>query len=334
MSATKGLSRKKGKVSRERPKDGKVVPSKVKPALPELKPTLEPVNRKLLAAGTAIFAAGLWSYWATICELVGVWYSEPDYSHGFLIVPLAVGLLWLRRDQCPGVKSGSPMIGLTMFAVSLVLRYLDTRYYLRFLEMGSILIWIASVVATMGGVRLLAWCLPAIGFLAFMIPLPFSLEGAFSYPLQRIATKISCWTLQLFGQPAFAEGNVIHVGNNTLEVAQACSGLRLFVSISALAYAYVAMVRRPWWEKLLLVLAVIPVAIVSNSARIVATGLLYQITSSESIRKMAHDSAGWGMIVLATALFWLVLKYLKLLVREQEIMDVADLMRTHKGSRP
>ena len=160
--------------------------------------------------------------------------------------------------------------------------------------------------------------------------MPLKLNGwlpPITLPLQRIATKLSTLTLQVLGQPAFAEGNVILLGEERLEVAQACSGLRLFMSVLALTYAYIAVIRRPWWEKGLLALSAIPIAIISNVARIVATGLLYEITTSAWIRHLAHDSAGWGMILFAGGLFWLVLAYLRLLLVEEEAASMAAVVR-------
>lgn len=287
-------------------------------------------TRVWLGWGAAVLLAGLWSYGNLIWELVKTWNNEPDYSHGFLVVPVAICFLWLRRPTCPGLQEGSLWVGLPLFFLSVVMRYLDGRYFLGFLEGWSLLVWVASVVTLLGGRALLVWSLPSIGFLAFMIPLPFSLEGALSQPLQGLATTISCWSLQLLGQPAFAEGNVILVGDDRLEVAQACSGLRLFMSITALAYGYIVIVRREWWEKLSLVVALVPIAIVSNSARIVATGLLYQFTSNQVLRQLAHKYAGWLMIAFAAALFGLVLWYLKRLIREDVVMDMTCLVRNRK----
>ena len=110
-------------------------------------------------------------------------------------------------------------------------------------------------------------------------------------------------------------------------VAEACSGLRLFVSVLAITYAYIVFINRPWWEKLVLALSVIPIAIVSNSARIVATGLLYTVTTSEPLRKLAHDWAGIGMIGFAAVLFWLLLTYLKAVIVEEEALDMATVVR-------
>ena len=99
------------------------------------------------------------------------------------------------------------------------------------------------------------WSLPSIAFLWFMVPLPFRVERWLSLPLQGAATKLSCWILQALGQPALAEGHVILLGDNRLEVEQACSGLRIFVGIVALAFAYAILMRRQWWEKALLLLS-------------------------------------------------------------------------------
>jgi exosortase/archaeosortase family protein len=112
-----------------------------------------------------------------------------------------------------------------------------------------------------------------------------------------------------------------------LEVAQACSGLRLFLSVIALAYAYAVLIRRTWWEKAILLSAAAPIAIVSNSARIVITGLLFQFTTSEMAHHFSHDFAGWVMIPLAAALFWLVLWYLGKLILEEEVLEMSALMR-------
>jgi exosortase len=280
-----------------------------------------------MAMGLACLGAGLWAYWPTLKGLVDTWNRVPDYSHGFLVIPLAIVFLVARQKSCPGVGPSSPAVGLPLLAFALAMRYASGRFFFDFLDGWSILPWAAGSVALVGGWRLLLWSLPSIGFLWFMVPLPFGWESMASMPLQRIATKISCYVLQLLGQPAFAEGNVILLGENQLEVAQACSGLRLFISVMALAYAYVTLVKRSWWEKAILIVSLVPIAIVANATRIVATGLMFQFVSGEAAHKFAHDFAGYAMIPLAAAMFWGVLWYLRLLVREDEVMDMSTLVR-------
>jgi exosortase len=289
--------------------------------------TSKPALQWRLVFGATIAAIGVWSYWPTLVSIVDTWIKQPDYSHGFLVIPLAVLFLWVRRATCPAVSADGTLVGLSLLSASLTMRILAGRYFMEFLDAWSILPWAAAIVAILFGLRTLWWSLPSVAFLFFMIPLPFSMEGQLSQPLQKIATKISCFAIQLLGQPAFSEGNIIVVGESRLEVAQACSGLRLFMGVSAIAFAYAVLVRRSWWERLLVLAATVPIAIIANAARIVGTGLLLQWTTGKEAQHMAHDVAGWAMIPLAALLFWLVLWYLDKLLPEEEVLDMAAVVR-------
>ena len=273
----------------------------------------------------------MWSYWPTLGNLVDTWLRVADYSHGFLVLPLALLILWSWRASCPGIANSSPVLALGLLGVSLALRHAGDVFFFTFLDGWSIVPWVASLTALVGGVPLLRWAAPAIVFLLFMVPLPFALEQELSGPLQRIATLISTAALQILGQPALSEGNVIVLGDTRLEVAQACSGLRLFVGIVALTYAYIAIAGRSWCDKLLLAAAAVPVAIGANSARIVVTGLLYQTASSEQSRQWIHEGAGIGMVLFAAAALWLVLAYVRVLVKEEQVMDMNAVVKQFRG---
>lgn len=280
-----------------------------------------------LALGCLALAVGAWAYLPTLKEIVTAWEREPDYSHGYIVVPMAMFFLWFQRKTFPGVCDDGWLWGGLLVLVSVSLRVLAGTYFIETVDAWSMLLWLAGCVAILFGWPVLRWSGTSIAFLIFMIPLPFRAEGMLSLPLQRIATKISCLGLQVLGQPAIAEGNTILVGDHQLEVAQACSGLRLFVSILALAFAYLMLVRRAWWEKLLLLASVIPIAIIANSTRIIATGLLYEFVSSDAAKHFSHDFAGWAMIPFAALLFWLVLWYLAKLFQEHEQIGVENLVR-------
>jgi exosortase len=142
-----------------------------------------------------------------------------------------------------------------------------------------------------------------------------------------VATSASGWILQCLGQPALAEGNVILLGDLRMEVEQACSGLRIFVGIIALAFVYVIMVRRAWWEKALLLASIVPVALVANVTRIVVTCLLIQRIDGAGAHELIHQYAGYVMIPYAALLFALVLWYLGALVRTGEVADAGETVR-------
>jgi exosortase len=281
-------------------------------------------------AAAALLVGGVWSYWPTVAGLVGKWNSQPDYSHGYFVIPLALYFLWARRDRFPGAADGIAWAGMILMAASIAMRMFSARYYMMAIDGWSIMLWVGGMVWLLWGRKVFWWSLPSIAFLWFMIPLPYRVERWLSLPLQRVATKLSCWTLQLLGQPALGQGNTIHLGEHQLEVEQACSGLRIFVGIVALAFAYIIITRRPWWEKALLLVSVIPIALVANATRIVGMGLLYQLVSSEAGQHFSHDISGLVMIPFAAGLFALVLWYLGHLVQEVEQVDVKATIRRQR----
>lgn len=273
-----------------------------------------------------VIVAGFFSYLTTIRELFAIWSREADYSHGFLVLPISVYTLWLIRRGFPGITRPGLFVGMLLLTTSFAMRYLAAYFYIDAIDGYSMIVWIGGVVALLFGSKVCCWATPAIAFLIFMVPLPFRIEGMASEPLQRVATKLSSTTLQILGQPAIAEGNTILLGEHHLEVEQACSGLRLFVSILALACTYLMLVRRAWWEKLILLASVVPIAILANSARIVATGLFFQWTSSDMAHRFSHDFAGWAMIPLAAAMFWCVLWYLGRLFQESHVVPLSEIV--------
>ena len=285
----------------------------------------------------AVLAAALaWAYWPTILDLLHTWETSPDYSHGYLVVPLALYFLWSRRDAFPGFRQAtsrmallSVAFGLLLILLSITVRWQGARYRFGAVDAWSMLLWMAGVAWIFGGWPLFRWAWPSIVFLFFMIPLPYRLDRMLTVPLQRVATEISTWTLQSLGQPAFAMGNVITLGEHELEVADACSGLRILVGVFAIAFAYCVLIRRSWWKRVAVVIAAIPVALVANATRIVATGLLYQLVSAEAGQKFSHDVAGWMMIPLAAALFALVVWYVDKLFPEVEVVEMRDLYARH-----
>ena len=264
--------------------------------------------------------------------LVNRWNTEPDYSHGFLVAPLALLFLWMRREELPRDSKASLWGGLVLIFAACLIRYFGALYYMKAVDGWSMVFWIAGAVFLIGGWPVLRWSLPSVAFLFFMIPLPFRVEQQASLPLQAIATKLSCWTLQSLGQPAVSEGNVILLGAYRLEVAQACSGLRLFVGIAALAFAYLLFSKRKWWENLLILLSVIPIALITNSLRVTTTGLLYNWFSGEAAHRFSHDWAGYVMIVQAAFFFWFVLWYLQRLFVESVQVKASDLVLQQRAT--
>jgi exosortase len=252
----------------------------------------------------------LWVYWPTLEELFRRWSTDHQYSHGYLVPGFALVLLWLRRGKLPAANTGACAWGIALLLLGGGLRLAGSYIYLDWLEAFSLLPCVAGVAVFLGGARMLAWSWPAIAFLVFMIPLPFRVETAMSGPLRAIATGASTYSLQTIGISAFSEGNVIVLDDARLGVAEACSGLSMLTIFFALSVAVAVLLQRPLWERLLIVLSAVPIAMAANVIRITVTGVLYETAGHELAELVFHDLAGWFMMPVGLGLLFLELKVL------------------------
>jgi len=286
------------------------------------------LHRGLIITLGVLFLGLAWSYWPALVEMTNAWNNNPDYTHGYFVLPIAAYFLWARRSGIGPQDISPSWAGVVLLGVVVVIRYFSAKYFLGPIDAWTFPISIAGLVLAFGGWRCLRWSLPSIAFLYFMIPIPYSAETWLSVPLQAAATKLSTESLLLLGQPAIAEGNVIWLEDHPLLVAEACSGIRILVGISALAFAFVLFSNWSWWQKAIVLISILPVALAANVARIVATGLLQRLVSGEVAQQFSHDMAGFVMIPLAALLFWGLLTYVDALFPKVQTLSPTTVVRS------
>jgi exosortase len=269
-----------------------------------------------LLAYAGVIACLLWAFWTTLTEAALRWSTDPSYSHGFLVPAFAVALLWLRRDKMPADLLQPNWLGAVLLAAGIGLRLFGTYIYRVYLDQISLVPCFAGACLLVGGWPVWRWAWPSILFLGFMIPLPYSYAGMMAEPLQRFATIVSTFLLQSLGLPALAEGNVILLSEVEMGIVEACSGLRMLFVFFALSSAFALLIERPIWQKLLIVVSAVPIALASNVLRITATGILHELVSSEVANVVFHDLAGWLMMPLGLTMLWAELKLFNLLWTE------------------
>jgi exosortase len=261
-------------------------------------------------------SALVWAHWTGLALMAERWTHDPQYSHGYLVPVFALGLLWARRNIFRESDPKPAWWGILLLLAGIGLHIAGGYYAYTWLDAFSLLPTLVGVVLTLGGRAAWRWAWPAVGFLIFMIPLPYRLEVSLAAPLQRIATLSSTFLLQTFGLPAVAEGNVILLSEARIGIVEACSGLRMLVVFFALSSAVALMIHRPIWERLLVVVSAVPLALVVNVMRITVTGFLHEKVSSDVANAVFHDFAGWLMMPAALAMLWLELIYLRHLLLE------------------
>lgn len=250
-------------------------------------------------------------YWSTLGTLVERWWSDPQYSHGFLVPVFSAYLLWIRSGMLAAIELRPSAWGMAFLGLGLVIRLVAAVLAIESLDAYSLLPMLTGLAVLLGGWGCLRWCWPAIAFLGFMMPLPFQLEIALARPLRRLATTVTTYTLQTLGYPALAEGNVIHIEQLSLGVVDACSGLGMLVTFFALATAMALVVQARVYERVAIVVSAIPIALFANVARITATAVAYHTLGSQAANVIMHDLAGWLMMPLALAALSLELWFLR-----------------------
>jgi exosortase len=253
--------------------------------------------------------------------LVADWLDDPNYSHGFLVPGLSAYFVWDRRQTLARLKPQPHWVGLIILLFGLAMLFLGHLGAELFLMRSSMVVVITALVWYLLGrpyVHALAF---PLAFLLFMIPLPAILLNTITLPLQLLATQVSTIALQLVHLPVYREGNIIYLPHATLEVAEACSGLRSLVSLLALAVVLAYLTRRRVSTRCLMALSVIPIALVANAFRIWATGVLAHQYGTAAAEGFYHTFAGWLVFVVA----------LGLLLGEEGLLSLLQRRRGHTG---
>ncbi|HRF63573.1 MAG TPA: exosortase [Candidatus Competibacter sp.] len=245
-----------------------------------------------------------------IAKLVQDWATDDNYSHGFLIVPISLYLAWERRDRllrAPLAPSSLGLIVLVGGIVLLVAGVLGAELFVTRIALLAVLT--GGILYIFGWIHLRLLAFP-LALLLLMIPIPAIIFNQVAFPLQLLASRFAAGVLSLWGIPVLREGNVIMLAHTTLEVAEACSGIRSLMSLVTLGILLGYFTESRSWVRWVLGLVTIPTAILANGLRVAGTGILAHYWGAEVAEGFFHTFSGWlifgfafGMVLLIQ---WLI----------------------------
>jgi exosortase len=254
------------------------------------------------AAAVAVVAIAIGAVYAgTLSSLVRHWASDDDFSHGFFVIPLALYFLWERRAALRAAPIKPSLVGLALVAASLAV-FVAGRFGAElFLTRVSLIGVLAGTLLFLFGWRHFRIALFPVAFLLLMIPLPAIIFNQITFPLQGVAAAAGEAVIATAGVPVLREGNILHVPGRSLEVAEACSGIRSLMSLIMLAIVLGYFTERRTGARVLIALAAVPIAIIANAARVAGTGLAAYWVSPAAAEGFFHTFSGWMVFVVALA---------------------------------
>ncbi len=285
-------------------------------------PSLSPASlwKPLVIAAAAAFA-----YWGVLARLGRFWWDDENYSHG-LLIPFVIGyILWAERDHLAGLEKRPQVFwGGAAALAALLMLWVGTAGAELFTQRTSFVLLLAGLAVYFWGWRMLRAILVPLFLLALAIPVPTIIFNKVAFPLQLFASRCAVWAMRAFDIPVLREGNVIElypIGSTTtkkLEVVEACSGIRSLMTLVTLAVVFAYFTgpsddegkggrrfeRFRQLRAVLIVLAAVPIAIITNAARVSGTGILARFYGTEVADGFFHEFSGWVIYVVAFLLLF------------------------------
>ena len=247
----------------------------------------------------------LWLYLPILTHLVGQWWHNPDFSHGFFVPLFAGFVVWQEKSTLAAIQRRPSWAGLFLLSFGLAVLILGQMGAELFLSRFSLLLVLAGLIILFMGWNFFRALLFPWAFLLLMIPIPAILFNQITFPLQLLASKIATAILPVLGVPVLREGNIIILPAMALEVAEACSGIRSLLSLATIAIIYGYLMESRIATRIALAVAALPIAVAANSLRVVGTGLLVQYWDPDKGQGFFHEFQGWLMFVASMMMLYL-----------------------------
>jgi exosortase len=281
---------------------------------------------KIIVIGSLLF----FIFHQEILQVIRRWQTDPSWSHGFLIPVFSIYFLNQHKNEILRIKTKPNYLGLVLLICALVFYLLNAVQFQRgYFRPITFIACLGAIVLFIGGWKLIRYSWLPIGYLIFAIPLPDRIYRGLTMPMRKWAAVIASALLDLVKDlETTVNGvviDVIYKGKPLeppLNVAEACSGMRLLMAFLALGVAMAYLHYRPVWQRIILLVMTVPIAILCNIVRVTITGFIYVLIDPKYAQGIYHDILGFGMLPLAFVLYgglsWFMAS---LFIEDQDIVE-------------
>jgi exosortase len=240
-------------------------------------------------------------YAPVLLALVRQWSDDPDMGHGFFVPVIAGAIAWHKRDQIAGLVPRPNWWGLAIMAWAAFQLYIATLGAELFLARTSLVISIIGAVVLLGGTAYARIFAFPLFLLFFMVPIPAVIYNQLTFPLQQIASGFAETLISWTQIPVIREGNILILPSQTLNVVEACSGIRSLLTLTFFSLVYGYVFEKRTWARVVLFFSTIPITMVANAGRVALTGVVSQF-NPDLAEGWFHEAQGMVIFVIALAM--------------------------------
>jgi len=248
----------------------------------------------------------LFIYYDILYEMGLDWWRDENYSHGFLIPIVSLYLIAKKWDSLKRNSISPSWWGPVVLAWGSFVLIIGIAGAELFTMRISFIFVVVGLILCLFGKGVLKDLGFPIFFLVFMVPLPYIVYNSLTLPLKILASKLAVYLLSPLGIPVFREGSIIYFPDMTLEVVEACSGIRSLMALIALGTLFSYLFQSSLSRRIILVLSTIPIAILANALRIAITGILAFYLGPRVAHGFFHYLSGWLVFLAALACLMLI----------------------------
>ena len=250
-------------------------------------------------------------YYSTFSWLITHDWEREAYSYCWLIPPVVLFLIWVKRDKLASTPSEPSWMGMLPIGVGIVffwLGELSGEFFTLYISFWSMLVGLCLLHLGWQKLKIIGF---ALFFSLTMFPVPNFINTRLMLQLRMISSKLGVAMIQAYGLPVAREGNIIDLGFTKLQVVDACSGLHSLISLIVLCLLIVYFFKDHIWKRTVLLFSSIPLAIVTNSMRIAMTAILYKYFGAGVAEGFFHEFSGLLIFAICIPMLLLEMKLLE-----------------------
>lgn len=254
-------------------------------------------------------------YWGSIRHhLIARWLNDGNWSHGWLIPLFSLYFLYTRRSDLLRCQPKPGYTGAWVLAGSLCVYFVSGWVFrMAYPQTLSLVGSVFGLTLLLGGWSVIRVAWFPIAFLVLAVPLPERIYVELTMPLRQWASTAAAALMPLFASGLHTEAQAVVIDYvmpgrppGTLNIEEACSGMRLMMAFVTLGVAMAYLHDRPIWQRLVMVASCLPIAVLCNTIRVTTTGLLYIQGYDDLAQGTPHQLLGVAMLMIALGLFALL----------------------------